>query len=124
MWKRMLKGAAVGAGAALICLLLWAIGVFDVWETASWRWRVEAFAKPGAATGKIKLILLDQASLDWGSKENGWSWPWPREVYSAVIDFCTRSGAKAVLFDVLYTEPSLYGVTDDRTLGEAAGRAR
>ncbi|MCX5840803.1 MAG: adenylate/guanylate cyclase domain-containing protein, partial [Deltaproteobacteria bacterium] len=33
--------------------------------------------------------------------------------------FCQRSGAKAVAFDVLFTEPSKYGVDDDRVFAAA-----
>jgi adenylate cyclase len=69
------------------------------------------------------VILLDQASLDWGKAANGWSWPWPREVYGPLIDFCRRGGARAIMFDVLYSEPSLYGVADDQALGAAIQRA-
>lgn len=61
-------------------------------------------------------------SLDWGKKQ-GLSWPWPREVYAPIIDFCTRHGARAVIFDVIYSEPSSYGVADDRKLAEAISRA-
>jgi adenylate cyclase len=63
--------------------------------------------------------MLDQKSLDWGREENGLSWPWPREVYGAIIQFCQRAGARALVFDVLFTEPSKYGVADDRSLAEA-----
>ncbi len=54
-----------------------------------------------------------------GSKEMGWSWPWPREIYAAVLDFCRRGGARVVAFDILFTEPSVYGVADDEALGAA-----
>ncbi|HEY8241453.1 MAG TPA: adenylate/guanylate cyclase domain-containing protein, partial [Kiritimatiellia bacterium] len=78
-------------------------------------------AKPTPSTDKIKIILLDQASLDWGADpERGWQWPWPRQVYSYIVSFCKRSGVKALAFDVLYTEPSGIGVEDDQMFGEAA----
>ena len=73
----------------------------------------------GDATDAIRLILLDQNSLDWGKRENALGWPWPREIYTVILDFCRRQGAKAVIFDVLFTEPSTYGVADDQTLGES-----
>ena len=58
--------------------------------------------------------MLDQNSLDWAKDENGLAWPWPREVYGTIIKFCKRNGARALAFDVLFTEPSKYGVTDDQ----------
>ncbi len=98
---------------------LWIPGWLDTWEGKAWDWRVNLLAKPGPATDKIRLILLDQNSLDWGKKENALGWPWPREIYSVILDFCRRQGAKAVVFDVLFTEPSTYGAADDQSFGEA-----
>ncbi|MBU2228125.1 MAG: adenylate/guanylate cyclase domain-containing protein [Proteobacteria bacterium] len=117
--KKLLQGllaALIGSAAALV---LYLPGWLDNWEARTWDWRVRLLAKPGKATEKIHLILLDQNSLDWGSRENGLSWPWPREIYGAVVSFCKRSGVKALAFDVLYTEPSKYGVDDDRSFGAA-----
>jgi adenylate cyclase len=117
--QKTLLGVAIGTGSALLVLLLWICGSLERWEFASWAWRVELLARPGAATSRVKIILLDQSSLDWGKETNGWSWPWPRQVYAPIIDFCRRGGARAVIFDVLYTEPSVYGVNDDELLGSA-----
>jgi adenylate cyclase len=121
--RKTLLGLALGAGAALLSLLLWFHGVLDRWEFTTWAWRVELLARPGPATPKVKVILLDQASLDWGEEANGWSWPWPREVYAPLIDFCRRGGARAIIFDVLFTEPSVYGVGDDEKLAAAIRQA-
>lgn len=121
--KRLLEALVIGVAAAMAALLIWRTGILDRWEYPIWAWRVEVFAKPGPATDRIKLVLLDQTSLDWGKKQNGLSWPWPREVYAPIIDFCARHGARAVVFDVLYTEPSVYGVSDDEAFGKAIGRA-
>lgn len=120
---KTLLGALLGVGAALFSLILWASGSLDRWEFATWAWRVKLLARPGAETSRVKIILLDQASLDWGKAVNGWSWPWPRQVYGPIVDFCIRGGARAVVFDVLFTEPSVYGVEDDRLLAAAVRRA-
>ena len=108
--------AAAGAGA------LDRAGLAARWDNPMSDWRARLLAKPSPATPRIKLVLLDQYSLDWGSETMGLSWPWPREVYGAVLDYLKRNGAKAVVFDVLYTEASASGVADDELLGAAAGR--
>jgi adenylate cyclase len=120
------RGALIGAAGALVGLALLLSGALESFEARTWDWREKLFARPGRATPGIALILLDQKSLDWGKEESGLSWPWPRETYAAVADFCTRAGARALVFDVLYTEPSSYGVADDEALASAAagnGRA-
>ncbi len=117
--KKLLQGLVAGGIGFALALALWIPGWLETWEGKAWDWRVNLLAKPGRATDKIRLILLDQNSLDWGKKENSLGWPWPREIYNLILDFCRRQGAKAVFFDVLFTEPSNYGVADDHSFGEA-----
>ncbi|MBE0616597.1 MAG: adenylate/guanylate cyclase domain-containing protein, partial [Proteobacteria bacterium] len=120
--RRFLQGLLVGLGAAALALAAGGLGWLDRVEAWTWDWRETALARPGPATDRVRLILLDQESLDWAREENGLSWPWPREVYGVVADYCARMGARALAFDVLFTEPSLYGVADDESFG--AGLAR
>ena len=117
--RRALQGLALGAAAAAVATLFWASGWLDSVEARTWDLRVLAFARPGPATDQIRLILLDQNSLDWGARENHWGWPWPREVYGPIIAFCQRAGVRALAFDVLFTEPSINGVSDDESLAQA-----
>ena len=122
MNKKFAYGLLAGVVAAACAGALDRAGLAARWDNPLSDWRARLLAKPSTATEQVKLILLDQYSLDWGSKEMGLSWPWPREVYGPLLDYLKRNGAKAVVFDVLYTEPSAYGVADDEALGAAAGR--
>jgi len=117
--KKFIHGLIIGISGAVLALSLWSLGWLDIWESKTWDFRASIMAKPGKATDNIRLILLDQNSLDWAKNENGWNWPWPREIYSAILHYCRRNGAKAVAFDVLFTEPSIYGIEDDAALGRA-----
>ena len=122
--RRLLFGAAAGLASGAVALALWLSGSLDRLEFTTWTWRVQTLAKPGPATQRIKLILLDQTSLDWAKHELKWPWPWPREAYGAIVDFCRRGGARLFAFDVLLTEPSIFQVTDDEALGAAVGAGR
>ena len=118
MSKKLIHGILIGAAAAAAALLLWSAGWLNWLEWPLWDWRVKAMAKPGPGSDQIRLIYLDQTSLDWGKEEiRHWSWPWPRLVYTTILDFCKRGGAKAVVFDVLFTESSRDGIEDDLALG-------
>ncbi len=119
--RKALAGAATAAAATALSFLLWGAGAFDLWELRTWDWRATLLARPAPATDNVRLVLLDQQSLDWAQRENGLSWPWPREVYGVIIGHLRRAGAKSISFDVLYTEPSAYGVADDTALAEAIG---
>jgi len=117
--NKLIRGLLAGIAGVMLTLILWASGLIDTWEAKSWDWRVAIMAEPGKATSDIRLILLDQNSLDWGKEVNGLTWPWPREVYGAIVNFCKRNGAKAVAFDVLFTDPSSYGAEDDAAFAQA-----
>ncbi|MBF0111901.1 MAG: adenylate/guanylate cyclase domain-containing protein [Desulfamplus sp.] len=117
--KEIIQALLVGFFSALIALILWSFGTLDMWEAKTWDWRASTMAKPSEFTNDICLILLDQKSLDLMSKTNSINWPWPREIYSVIVDFCKRNKAKALGFDVLFTEPSSYGVEDDLAFGSA-----
>ncbi len=120
--KKLLQALVIGIVAAGVALFFSQGGYLDGLENATWAWRVRAMAHPSPSTPKIKLILVDQASLDWGASEQKWQWPWPREVYVPVLDFCARSGAKVVAFDMLYSEPSEISAAADAAFGDAIAR--
>ena len=117
--KKLALGLAAGMAGAAVALFLFLPGWLDAWEAKTWDWRVGAMARPAKTTDKIRIILLDQNSLDWAREENGLAWPWPREVYGSIIRYCQRASARTLAFDVLFTEPSRYGVDDDRAFAAA-----
>ena len=67
---------------------------------------VRLTAEPGIATEDVAVVLLDQASLDWAEEAMGLSWPWPRELYAALTQYLSEAGARAVGFDVIFSERS------------------
>ncbi|WP_233868221.1 CHASE2 domain-containing protein [Paraburkholderia adhaesiva] len=58
----------------------------------------------------IVMVEIDNASLAALGR-----WPWPRSVHARLADQIARAGAAAVVYDVLFTEPS----PDDETLAHA-----
>jgi adenylate cyclase len=84
---RIINALIIALTAVLISLVLWATGWFHGLELKTWDWRVNKFAKPSENTANICLILVDQPSVDWAAKENGWPWPWPRTAYGRLWIF-------------------------------------
>jgi adenylate cyclase len=78
-------------------------------KTLDWRARRMPASRPAS---DVVLLMLDQQSLDRFEKD-GVYWPWPRSVYAPVVKFCRKGGARAVVFDVLFTSPSPYGRAED-----------
>lgn len=117
--SKALRGLAIGCAAAAVGAALWLTGLLSGFEDKTWDIRAQLMARKGAATDQIALIFIDQPSLDWALRENDMSWPWPRGAYVPIVDFCARAGAKALIFDMLYTDPSREGVFDDEDFGAA-----
>ncbi len=112
---------ALGAAGALLAAMIWAAGGLDKLEHLTWDFRVSLFVEYETPNPDIVLVFLDQSSLDWARDNLGIGWPWPREIYAVIADYCSRSGSRALGFDVLYTEPSAFGVQDDLRFAQALG---
>ena len=104
--KRAQGGLFIWVAAALLVGVgLWG-GIFDTIEQRTWDWRVRSVAHRSAHNPNVKIITIDQSSLEYVSREMGLGWPWPRSVYNPILDYLTTSGAKGVAFDLLFTEHS------------------
>jgi len=121
--KRLFRGLWVGLGALALALLLHGLKVVQPLEWKSWDARLRLLARPERAGQDIVIFLIDQYSLDFFEKQQGLPWPWPRQVYSAVIDYLRTGGAKAVFFDLIFSEGSRAGVEDDQDMARAMERS-
>jgi adenylate cyclase len=121
--QRVIRGLLVGAGAFALALLLQGTKAARPLEWKSWDLRLRLFSEPSRASRDIAIFLVDQYSLDVYAKQQGLSWPWPRQVYSAVVDYLRVGGAKAVFFDLSFSETSRSGVEDDEDLARAMRRS-
>lgn len=91
--------------------MLSAFGVFGVasealrdLEARTWDWRLQFIADPKQHDPKIKIIAIDQSSLDYFAEQEKIYWPWPRSLYVPVIEFLRSAGAKGVAFDLIFTD--------------------
>ncbi|HEX5138506.1 MAG TPA: adenylate/guanylate cyclase domain-containing protein [Planctomycetota bacterium] len=125
----MKKGTRAPAAAALafagaaLAFVLHATGLLTRVESISWDARTRLLATPAPEGLPIRLVLVDDESLARVSREQGVTWPWPREYYAALLRYLVADGARAVVFDFDFPEPSRYGVDDDRALHDALAAA-
>ncbi len=117
-----LRAAALIALAVL--LLTFCLEIFGVitpfrLKTLDLLFRHVPLAK---ASPEVVVVTVDQPDLDF-FKNQGVVWPWPRQLYAHIIDYCKQAGAKAVIFDLLFTEASSYGPEDDNRLAQTAAAA-
>jgi adenylate cyclase len=67
----------------------------------------------------VAVVVVNQESIDWAQREKGWSWPWPRSAYGDVVRYFNEGGAASVAFDIVFSEPSMYGEADDKYFAAA-----
>ena len=117
--KLWFRSAVVAVSCFIITMLLQLAGVFTFFENKTYDRRMFFASKYKTACSDISFIIVDQYSIDMAKENYGWGWPWPREAYGKMIDFITAGNAKSVAFDIIYTEPSIYGNSDDEALAQA-----
>ncbi|MDR0553341.1 MAG: adenylate/guanylate cyclase domain-containing protein [Treponema sp.] len=129
MVVKKLKKIRKNTGAALIIAAAFLVvtvgdsaGVFEFLEGKAYDFRVRLLAGMSRPSDDIALILVDQDSIDWASREREWSWPWPRKAYAELIEYIGRGGARSLTFDIIFSEPSVYGPEDDAAFAEASAR--
>jgi adenylate cyclase len=106
------------AGIA-VALLFWSTGLLSGLEARTYDLRASLLAGKSPSSDSIVLVAVDQQSIDWVAGNMSIGWPWPRELFAAVIVNCIRRGAEAIGFDVLFTEHSNFGLADDLKLKNA-----
>ncbi len=115
---KIICGILIGLLAWVLVLLLYSGNILESYELKTYDQLCRLEANRSPAPEEVVLIVVDQNSLEAARKE-GINWPWPRQMYAPILQFCAAAGAKAVAFDILFTEPSSYGVEDDKLLAEA-----
>lgn len=122
--KLWIRAVIIATASILITLVFYFSELFNTFENKFYDIRMMNAAKHKQPCEEICLIIVDQESIDWAKEKYGWSWPWPREAYGRMIDFISAGNPKAIAFDILYTEPSVYGEEDDIALGIAEAKSK
>ncbi|MCG5073274.1 CHASE2 and HATPase_c domain-containing protein [Paraburkholderia sp. RG36] len=94
-------------------------GIAVVLLSVVWHWTLSAdhlvydrflAARERPVSPDIVIVEIDNASVAALGR-----WPWPRSLHAQLVDRLAKAGVAAVVYDVLFTEPS----PDDTRLGEA-----
>ncbi|MBN2224366.1 MAG: adenylate/guanylate cyclase domain-containing protein [Deltaproteobacteria bacterium] len=115
---KSLIGVIIGLSVCLCVILLYLMGVFTSLESKTSDVRFRLFGDP-RHDPRIVIITVDEASLNFYREYLG-TWPWPREVFGALIGYLADGGARIVAFDMLFAEPDLDDPASDAALARAA----
>ncbi len=94
-WCIAMLLATVAVGYAIDSDLFWRLdhGVYD---------ELTALGRE-PASDEIVIVAIDDESLN-----RLGTWPWPRDVHARLLDTLAQAGAKAILYDVLFLDPTAH----------------
>jgi adenylate cyclase len=102
MPRRAVVGAGIGLAATAIALALGTADFASRVEDATYDIRVRRTAKPAETSSPIVVVDINESSMHRLEPVFG-RWPWPRLVHAAAIDYLKASGAKAIVYDVIFS---------------------
>ncbi len=117
--NKWLLGGGLSLFAVVLALALSTRTAFESLELKSYDLRFTLRGPQRLDDSNIVIVDIDAQSFD-DLKQR---WPFPRYYYAKLIDNLTRAGARLILFDVTFTEPSKNDPQEDQALARAAARA-
>ncbi|HZS12317.1 MAG TPA: adenylate/guanylate cyclase domain-containing protein [Nitrospirales bacterium] len=115
--ERLIRAAGLGLAVAVAVIAIQATGFLSVLELKTLDHRFAASADPQSASDDLVLLAIDERSL-----ESFGRWPWPRDRYAYVLEYLKAAGARAVVFDILFSEPDEADPEFDAAFAAAAAR--
>ncbi len=91
----------------LVLLLMATMSVTGVLRYVNWKAfdvMITLDRRPPVHKDNVVFVCIDQQSLDYFDEETGNGWPWPRDFYGRTVWHLMDCGARAVVFDVIYSE--------------------
>jgi len=82
---------------------------------------MKARLRAPAASPDIVILDLNEASLAAMAKEYG-RWPWPRTVIGELVEGIARQKPKAIVFDIMFSDPDVYNKDADKYFREVVRR--
>ena len=103
---------AAGSGLSLLLVVLAVTGALNRFDHLFYD--VVARARPRPVPADILIVAIDEPSL-----QAIGAWPWPRDRHAAALDRIAAAAPRAIVYDLLFTEPR----PEDPALATALGRA-
>lgn len=121
--NKQLKAAVI---SALVGILLASAGnywgAFDAVERQLYDQRQRVLRADISAPENVVLVMVDETSIAQLKNSLG-RFPWPRWIYSEALQFIAAGQPKAVVFDILFSEPDLSSPEHDLEFAQAASQS-
>ena len=90
-------------------------------ESASYDWMLTHRFRVPKPDPDIVLLDIDERSLATMANEYG-QWPWPRDVLATTMFELERQGARAIVFDILFSDPDRQNPVSEQAFEQAVAR--
>lgn len=100
--RRLIKLAIIALGAALLTASLSRLAAFDSMAAAI-EDRTRASRAPQSQFPDVVVVDVDSTSMIALESQLG-AWPYDRGIYALTVDTLRQAGARAILFDVLFSD--------------------
>jgi adenylate cyclase len=127
-------GLAIGliACAAILCALIarWTSPLCETFDRVDQLLYDSLYhartAGDAAGTSDVVIVAIDENSIKAMDRARQFGWPWPREFWGILAQHAARCGARAVVFDLIFSETSVYenATGDDDRLAELLAACR
>ncbi len=118
MMKKIIIALLIALSVCILTLSLYLLGYLEKPESILYDIQAKLFRSDIATDSRIKVILVDDASLTSMANIAG-TWPWPRAIWADLLDFLSIGGARAVFFDLIFFEKDRYSEENDQALIDA-----
>ncbi len=78
--------------------------------------------RPNIPVNDVVLVYLDEVSHE--ELKQPTTAPWDRSLHARLVDRLTADGAKAIVFDILFTDPSASTTADEQFAGAIKNSGR
>ena len=68
----------------------------------------------------VVIVDIDEGSLEAMAEDYG-RWPWPRQIFAEFVENIEEQQPKAIIFDILFSDPDVYNKESDDYFNEVAG---
>ncbi len=121
MKNKIVIALVIAVLVAAFTITSYQFGYFERAENLVYDVKAKFYRSKKVPPKNVKIVLIDDASI--AALENvAGRWPWPRAIYSDLLEFLSMGGARAVLFDILFSER--YDEANDQALVEATRNSR
>lgn len=108
--QRLVWGLFLSGAVAVFVGGIFELGLFGTWQAKL----ADKLFLPRPPAEDIVILAIDDESLQAIGQ-----WPWPRAVHGRALTFLASLQPRAVGYDVIFSEPSRLGASDDAALAAA-----